>query len=84
MKKISHFKIQIDCMLNRFNHVQLFVTLWTVALQAPLSKGVSRQEHWSGLPCPPPGDRPNPGIESGLLHWQAGSSPLAPLGKFLK
>ena len=43
--------------------VRLFVTLWTVALQAPLSMGFSRQEYWSGLPCPPPGDLPNPGIE---------------------
>ena len=38
-------------------------TLWTVACQAPLSMGFSRQEYWSGLPCPPPGDLPNPGIE---------------------
>ena len=38
-------------------------TLWTVACQAPLSMGFSRQEHWSGLPCPPPGDLPNLGIE---------------------
>ena len=38
-------------------------TLWTVAHQAPLSMGVSRQEYWSGLPCPPPGDLPDPGIE---------------------
>ena len=35
---------------------------WTVPHQAPLSMGFSRQEHWSGLPCPPPGDLPNPGI----------------------
>ena len=42
---------------------QLFATPWTVALQAPLSTGFSRQEHWSGLPLPPPGDHPNPGIE---------------------
>ena len=42
---------------------QLFVTLWTAAHQGPLSMGFSRQEHWSGLPCPPPGDRPNPGNE---------------------
>ena len=49
-------------MLSRFSHVCLFATLWTVALQAPLSMGFSRQEYWSGLPCPPPGDRPNPGI----------------------
>ena len=43
--------------------------------------GFSRQEYWSGLPCPPPGDLPNPGIKSHLLHWQAGSLPLAPPGK---
>ena len=41
----------------------IFITLWTVAHQAPLSMGFSRQEYWSGLPCPPPGDLPNPGIE---------------------
>ena len=40
-----------------------FVTPWTVALQAPLSMKFSRQEYWSGLPCPPPGDLPNPGIK---------------------
>ena len=45
------------------SHVQLFVTLWTVAHQVPLSMGFSRQEHWSRLPCPPPGDLPNPGIK---------------------
>ena len=50
-------------MLSRFSCVQLFVTLWTVACQAPLSMVFSRQEHWSGLPCPPPGDLPDPGIE---------------------
>jgi len=38
-------------------------TLWTVALQIPLSVEFSRQEHWSGLPCPPPGDLPNPRIK---------------------
>ena len=37
--------------------------LWAVAHQAPLSMGLSRQEYWSGLPCPPPGDLPNPGTE---------------------
>ena len=44
--------------------VLLFVTPWTVARQAPLSMGFSRQEYWSGLPCPPPGIIPNPGIKS--------------------
>ena len=43
--------------------VQLFVTLWTVALQAPLSMEFSRQEYWSGLPFPPAGDLPDPGVE---------------------
>ena len=43
--------------------VRLSVTLWTVACQAPLSVGFSRQEYWSGSPCPPPGDLPHPGIE---------------------
>ena len=46
--------------LSCFSCVQLFVTLWTVACQAPLSMGFSRQEHWSGLPFPPPGDLPDP------------------------
>ena len=48
---------------SRFSHVQLFATPGTVAHQASLSMGFSRQEYWSGLPCPPPGDLPNPGIE---------------------
>ena len=59
-------------------------TLWTAACQAPLSMGFSRQESWSGLPFPPPGDLPNPGVEPHLLcllHWQAGSLPLAPPGR---
>ena len=54
-------------MLNHFSCVQLFATLWTVACQAPLSMGFSRQEYWSELPCPPPGYLPNPGIEPGSL-----------------
>ena len=45
------------------SHVQLFATLWTVAHQASQSIGFSRQEYCSGLPCPPPGDLPNLGIE---------------------
>ena len=72
--------------LSRFGHVQLFATLWTVARQALLSTGFSRQEYWSELSCPLPGDLPDPEIEpttlkSGLLHWQAVSLPLAPPGK---
>ena len=45
------------------SHVRLFVTPWTVAHQAPPSTGFSKQEYWSGLPFPSPGDLPNPGIE---------------------
>ena len=45
------------------SHVRLFATLWTIACQAPLSMGFSRQECWSRLPCPPPGDLPHPGTE---------------------
>ena len=50
-------------MLGRFSRVWLFVTLWTVCCQAPLSMRFSRQEYWSELPFPPPGDLPNPRIE---------------------
>ena len=50
-------------MLNCFSHVQLFEIPWTVAHQAPLSMGFSRQDYWSGLPFPPPGDHPDPGIK---------------------
>ena len=46
-----------------FSCVQLFETPWTVAYQASLSMGFSRQEYWSGLPSPPPGDLPKPGIK---------------------
>ena len=49
-------------MLSHFSRVQLLKTLWTVALQAPLSMGFSKQVYWSGLPRPPPGDLPDPGI----------------------
>ena len=56
------FLITLECVLNHFSHVQLFVTLWTITRQAPLSTGCSRQEHWIGLPCPPPWDLPDPGI----------------------
>ena len=51
------------CALSHFSRVQLFVTLWTVAHQTPLFVEFSRQEYWSGLLRPPPGDLPDPGIE---------------------
>ena len=52
-------------LLTCFSHIRLCATPWTVALQAPLSMGFSRQEYWSGLPCPLPGDLPNPENEPG-------------------
>ena len=51
--------------MKSLSRLRLFATLWTVAYQAPLSMGFSRQEYWSGLPCPSPGDLPGPGIEPG-------------------
>ena len=53
-------------MAKSFSQVRLFATPWSVACQAPLSVAFSRQEFWSGLPCPPPGDSPEPGIEPHL------------------
>ena len=58
-------------MLSSFSCVQLCVTLWTVACQAPLSMDFFRQEYWSGLPCPPPGDLPNTGIKPTSLKSPA-------------
>ena len=69
------------CMLSHFSHAWLFAIPRTVAHKASLSMGFSRQEYWSALPCPPPGDLPDPGIELCLLHllpWQVGSLPLVP------
>ena len=68
-------------MLSCFSHVRLFVTLWTIAHQAPLSMGFSRQEYWTGLSCPPQGDLPNPGIEPRSPLLQEDSLPSEPPGK---
>ena len=77
----------MPAVLSVFSRVRLCVTLWTVARQAPLSLRLSRQESWSGLPCPPPGDLPDLGIEfmspvlaSGFLTtgatWKRQGTPL--------
>ena len=63
------------------SRVQLFVTLWTVAYQAPLSMGFPRQEYWSGLPFPSPGDLPNPGIEPRSPALEADTLTSEPPGK---
>ena len=78
MKDESHiFSEHLDLLIamkvkvKSLSHVRLFATLWTVAHQAPLSMGFSRQEYWSGLPFPSPGDFPDPGIEPRFPALQA-------------
>ena len=66
--------------LKFLSHVRLFATPWTVAYQAPPSLGFSRQEYWSGVPFPSPGDLPNPGIEPGSPALQADALPSEPPG----
>ena len=69
IKNAKQFVLQetLCCALSHFSRVRLSVTPWTVAHQPPLSMGLSRQENWSGLPCPPPGELPDPGIKPGSL-----------------
>ena len=62
------------------SRVRLFAIPWTVTYQAPLSMGFSRQEYWSGLSFPSPGDLPDPGIEPGSPTLQADSLPTDPPG----
>ena len=69
------------CCAKSLSRVPLFATPWTVALQAPLSTGFSRQEYWSGLPFPSPGDLPDPGIEPRSPTLQADSLLSEPPGK---
>ena len=69
------------CEVKSLSCVQLFVTPWTVAYQAPPSMGFSWQEYWSGLPFPSPGDLPNPGIEPGSSAFQADTLTSEPPGK---
>ena len=68
-------------MLSHFSRVQLFETPWTVSLQSPLSMGFSRQESWSGLPFPSPGNLPGPEIEPRSPALQADSLLSEPPGK---
>ena len=73
--------LYLMCKLSRFSCVQLFVTQWTVARQAPLSLEFSRQEYCSGWPFPSPGDFPDTGIEPGSPSLQADSLPSESPGK---
>ena len=66
--------------MKSFSHVQLFATWWTVAYQAPLSMGFSRQEYWSGLPFLSPGGLPDPGIKPRSPALEADTLTSEPLG----
>ena len=69
------------CCAQMLSRVQLFATPWTVARQAPLSMGFSRQEYWSGQPFPSPGDLPNPGFDPPSPALQVDSLQSEPPGK---
>ena len=75
--KLETWKVKVKSL----SHVRLFVTLWTVAHQAPLSMAFSRQEYWSGLPFPSPGDLPDPGIEPWSPALEADTLTSEPPGK---
>ena len=77
-KNYPYYKIFKCWSLSR---VRLFATLWTIAHQAPQSMGFSRQEYWSGLPFPSPGDLPDPGIERRSPALQADTLTSKPPGK---
>ena len=78
---VKHRSTIVHALCSVLSWVQLWGTVWTVARQAPLSMGFSRQAYWSGLPCLPPGDFPNPGSESRYPALQADSLPSEPPGK---
>ena len=76
---MSYGKTKLDLWKWKYeSHVQIFAIPWSVSHQAPLSMEFSRQEYWSGLPFPSPGDLPHPGIKSGSPKLQAVSFPSEP------
>ena len=78
-KGIGNVNLTIDKVkVKSLSHVWLFATPWTVAYQAPPSMVFSRQEYWSGMPFPSPGDLPNPGIEPRSPALQADALPSEP------
>ena len=81
-KNLSYrFKQIVKVKVKSLSRVRLFATPWTVAYQVPSSMGSSRQEYWSGLPFPSPGDLPDPGIEPGSPAFQADALTSEPPGK---
>ena len=82
-KELSNHTNALISQVKSLSRVRLFATPWTVAYQAPPSMGFSRQEYWSGLPFPSPGDLPNPGIKPRSPALQADALPREPPGKTL-
>ena len=80
VKHPNHF-LKVCVCVKSLSRVWLFATPWTIAHQAPLSMGFSRQEYWSGVPFPSPGDLPNPGIEPRSPALQADALTSEPPGK---
>jgi len=75
--EISEVKVKVKLL----SRIRLFATLWTVSYQASLSMGFSKQEYWSGLPFPSPGDLPDPGIEPESPTLEADALTSEPPGK---
>ena len=75
------YSMKVKVKVKSLSPVQLFATPWTVADQASPSMGFSRQEYWSGLPFPSPGDLPDPGIEPGSPTLEADALTSEPPGK---
>ena len=78
---IWHWVLEMKVKVKSLSRVQLFSTPWTVGHQAPPSMGFPRQEYWSGLPFPSPGDLPDPGIEPRSPTLQADALTYEPPGK---
>ena len=81
IQRVWNTALHMTVKVKSLSRVQLFVTPWTVAHQAPPSMGFSRQEYWSGLPFPSPGNLPNSGIEPGSPAFQADALTSEPPGK---
>ena len=82
-KQISYLNTYMKVKVKSLSRVRLFATPWTVTYQAPPSMEFSRQEYWSGLPFPSPGDLPDSGIKSRSPDLQADALPSEPPGKLL-
>ena len=75
---LQSLDLSLKVKVKSLSHVRLFATLWTIAYQASPSMGFSRQEYWSGLPFPSPGDLPDPGIEPRSPTMRADALPSEP------